>query len=114
MYMSGDPCLYFLACLVDANPTTPELQSLVELMVTALREFVGRPGNLFVVAARVLACQKFGVWCQSDVQYLKELQEVDGEWEIGWVCRYGWSQKKLGNRGVATAWAIKALEQDKY
>jgi hypothetical protein len=35
MYMSGDPFLYFLACLVDANPTAPELQSLVEPIVTA-------------------------------------------------------------------------------
>jgi hypothetical protein len=114
MYMSGDPFLYFLACLVDANPTAPELQSLVEPIVTAPREFVGRPGNSFAVAARVLACQKFGVWCQSDVQYLKELQEVDRGWEIGCVCRNGRSQKKLGDLGVATAWATKALEQDKY
>jgi hypothetical protein len=114
MYLSGDLFLYFLACLIDANPTAPEMQPLVERVVAALREFVGRPGDYFAVATRVLTCQKFGVWCRSDIQYLNELQEVDGGWEIGWVCRYGRSQKKLGNRGVPTAWAIKALEQDKY
>jgi hypothetical protein len=54
-----------------------------------------------------------GVWAGSDMAYLKEMQEIDGGWEMGWVCRYGRNQKRIGNRGVITAFAIKALEQDK-
>jgi hypothetical protein len=54
-----------------------------------------------------------GVWAGSDIAYLKEIQELDGGWEIGWVCRYGRSQKRIGSRGVVTAFAIKALEQDR-
>ncbi|EOA83397.1 uncharacterized protein SETTUDRAFT_43197 [Exserohilum turcica Et28A] len=109
-YTSADVFLYFLSCLVDANPTAPEIQSLRKPMAAALRERVGRREDSVSTTARVLACQKLGVWAQSDVQYLKELQESDGGWEIGWVCRYGRSRKRIGSRGVPTAWAIKALE----
>ena len=83
IYMSGKPFLYFLACLIDANHTAPEVQSLSELVVSALRECLGRRGNSFAVAARMLAFQKLGVWCESGVEYLKKIQEIDGGWKIG-------------------------------
>jgi len=113
MYLSAETFLYFLSCLVEANTTAPEIQSLKEPIAAALRGYVGRRGDSFAVAARVLACQKLGVWVQPDLEYLKELQECDGGWEIGWVCRFGRSHKRIGNRGVPTAWAIKALEHEK-
>ncbi|KAF2680419.1 HAD-like protein [Lentithecium fluviatile CBS 122367] len=112
MYLSAEPFLFFLSCLVEANPGAPEVRALREPLAAALRERVGRRGDCFAVAARVLACQALGVWAGSDVAYLKELQESDGGWEVGWVCRYGRSQKRIGSRGVVTAYAIKALEQD--
>jgi FMN phosphatase YigB (HAD superfamily) len=112
MYLSAEPFLFFLSYLVEANPNAREVQSLREPLIAALRERVGRRGDTFAVAARVLACQSLGVWAASDVSYLKELQESDGGWEIGWVCRYGRTQKRIGSRGVVTAYAIKALEQE--
>ncbi|KAI4690160.1 uncharacterized protein J4E84_004342 [Alternaria hordeiaustralica] len=112
MYQSADSFLYFLSCLIEANDTAPEIRSLGEPTAAALREYVGRRGDSFAVTARVLACQKLGVWAQPDIEYLKELQECDGGWEIGWVCRFGRSHKRIGSRGVPTAWAIKALENE--
>jgi FMN phosphatase YigB (HAD superfamily) len=112
MYLSAEPFLFFLSCLVEANPGAPEVQELRGPLTAALRERVGRHGDCFAVAARVLACQSLGVWAGSDIAHLKELQQSDGGWEVGWVCRYGRSQKRIGSRGVVTAYAIKALEQD--
>jgi FMN phosphatase YigB (HAD superfamily) len=112
MYISAEPFLFFFSCLVAENPGAVELQSLREPLASALRMRVGRRGDAFAVAARVLACQSLGVWADSDVDYLKELQESDGGWEVGWVCRYGRTQKRIGSRGVITAYAIKALEQN--
>jgi hypothetical protein len=112
-YLLAEPFLYFLASLVEANPGKTEIQSLCPPLVTRLRERVGRQDDSFAVAARVLACQAMGVWVDSDVTYLKELQEVDGGWEIGWVCCYGRSKKRIGSRGVVTAFATKALEQER-
>ncbi|EMD63650.1 hypothetical protein GGP41_005705 [Bipolaris sorokiniana] len=112
VYNSAEPFLYFMACLVDANQHQPEILALREPLAVALRERVGQKDDSFAVAARVLSCQKLGVWARSDIEYLKELQDCDGGWEMGWVCRFGRSQKKIGNRGVPTAFAIKALEHE--
>jgi hypothetical protein len=112
-YLLAESFLLFFARLVEANPDQREIQRLREPLAERLRERVGRQDDSFAVAARVLACQSMGVWAGSDVTYLKELQDLDGGWEMGWVCRYGRNQKRIGNRGVVTAFAIKALEQDK-
>jgi hypothetical protein len=111
-YLSSESFLYFLACLIDDNPTAPEVQSLREPTVEALRKRVNRPGNSFVIASRVLACQKLNVNVQSDLQCLRELQECDGGWEMGWIYRFSRSKKMIGHRGIPTAWAIKALEHE--
>lgn len=112
MYLGAEPFLYFLSCLVKESPKVPEVQSLREPVAAALRERVGLRGDSFAVASRILACQAIGVWADSDIAYLKDLQQCDGGWEIGWVCRYGRTQKRIGSRGVATAFAIRALEHE--
>jgi FMN phosphatase YigB (HAD superfamily) len=111
-YSSAEPFVYFLSCLIQENPGAEEVQSLAAPLAAALRERVGRRGDSFALAARVLACQSLGVWAGSDVAHLRELQEGDGGWEVGWVCCFGRSRKRIGSRGVVTAYAIKALEQD--
>lgn len=113
MYLLAESFLYFLASLVKENRDKAEIQSLREPLVARLRERVGRKDDSFAVAARVLACQSLGVWAGSDVSYLRNLQDVDGGWEIGWVCRYGRTKKRIGSRSVVNAFAIKALEQDR-
>jgi hypothetical protein len=112
-YLLAESFLFFLARLVEANPDKTEIQSLRATLIDRLRERVGRHDDSFAVAARVLACQSMGVWAGSDISYLREFQQPDGGWEIGWICRYGRSKKKIGSRGVVTAFAIKALEQDR-
>ncbi|EDU44476.1 hydrolase HAD superfamily [Pyrenophora tritici-repentis] len=112
MYISGEPFLYFVSCLIAENPNAPEVQTLREPAAAVLRDYVNSKGDSFCVTARVLACQKLGVDPQSDIRYLKSLQEVDGGWELGWPCKFGRSRKRIGSRSVSTAWAIKALEHD--
>ncbi|KAG9193699.1 hypothetical protein G6011_03734 [Alternaria panax] len=109
-YLASETFLYFLACLIEDNPSAPEVQSLRQPTIEALLERINRPGDSFVIASRVLACQKLNVDTQSDVESLKALQECDGGWEMGWISRFGRSKKMIGNRGIPTAWAIKALE----
>ncbi|KAF2031023.1 HAD-like protein [Setomelanomma holmii] len=112
MYISAEPFLFFFSRLLIENPEAAVLQSLRGPLASALRMRVGRRGDAFAVAVRILACQSLDVWAESDIEYLKELQESDGGWEVGWVCRYGRTQKRIGSRGVITAYAIKALEQN--
>jgi FMN phosphatase YigB (HAD superfamily) len=111
-YNTSDPFLFFLSCLIHDNPDAAELRSLQGPIAAALRERVGQRNDSFAVATRVLACQTMGVWADPDIAYLKTLQDSDGGWEMGWVCRYGRTKKRIGSRGVPTAYAIKALEHD--
>ncbi|KAH7409847.1 Haloacid dehalogenase-like hydrolase-domain-containing protein [Phaeosphaeria sp. MPI-PUGE-AT-0046c] len=111
-YFGSEAFLYFLASLLAAHPRDEGLGALVEPLRDALRDRVGRRDDAFAVAARVRACQVMGVWCGSDVAYLKEMQEVDGGWEMGWVCRFGRTGKRIGSRGVVSAFAVKALEAE--
>ncbi|KAB2110705.1 hypothetical protein AG0111_0g1138 [Alternaria gaisen] len=109
-YIASETFLYFLACLIEDNPSAPEVQSLRQPVVEVLLDRVNRPGDSFIIASRVLACQKLNVDFRSDLESLKALQEYDGGWEMAWISRFGKSKKMIGNRGIPTAWAIKALE----
>lgn len=59
------------------------------------------------IVGRSAGAQK--VW-KRDLMALKDLQCADGGWEIGWLCKYGNSGVELGNRGVCTAFAVKAIQ----
>lgn len=58
---------------------------------------------------RILACNSLGIECSVDRHALLRLQCGDGGWESGWMYRYGSTGIKIGNRGVTTALAVRAL-----
>jgi hypothetical protein len=58
---------------------------------------------------RVLACTSLGIDCSLDRHALLTRQYEDGSWENGWIYRYGSTDVKIGNRGVTTALAVKAI-----
>jgi FMN phosphatase YigB (HAD superfamily) len=112
-YVTPELFLYFCSCLVEENPKNEELQELLRLeLAEACRERLGRRDDALAVAARILVCQAVDVCPKRDIKYLKELQDSDGGWDMGWVCCLGRSRKRIGSRGMTTAFAIKALEQD--
>ena len=74
-----------------------------------LQERVGENGDALDLAMRVLACDSLGIECKADRDALFHLQCQDGGWELGWLCRYGSTGVKIGNRGVTTALAMKAI-----
>ena len=41
---------------------------------------------------------------------LREMQDVDGSWKNGWFCKYGSSEILVGNEGLTTALAVRALD----
>ena len=58
---------------------------------------------------RILTCSSLDVNHGLDRRALLDLQCDDGGWEGGWLYRHGSTGVKLGNRGVTTALAIKAI-----
>ena len=74
-----------------------------------MRDRVGQSGNALDLAMRVLACRALDIDCKVDRRTLVDLQREDGGWHAGWLYRYGSTGVQLGNTGVTTALAMKAI-----
>lgn len=76
--------LYFCSCLVEENLEDEGLQRLTRTeLVKTCRERLGRLDDAVAVAARILVCQAVDVCTAPDIQYLKQLQDLDGGWDMG-------------------------------
>ncbi|KAJ4304591.1 hypothetical protein N0V90_000117 [Kalmusia sp. IMI 367209] len=116
-YITAETFFFFLSQLIAANPNATEVQDLREPLQSALLTRVGvydKMVDSLCVAMRVLACQSLGLNPEPDMSRLKAFQGEDGSWPLGWVCRYGKTKERLGNRGVVTAFAVKALETELF
>ena len=80
------------------------------LLRARTQERIGQSGNALDLALRIITCNSLGLDCDLDRRGLLDLQCEDGGWKAGWMYRFGSSGVRLGNRGVTTAMAIKALD----
>ena len=109
-YPSSDCCLGFFGRLLQSSNDKAHLQATIgPLLKSRLQERVGESGSALDLAMRVLACDSLGIECSVDRDTLLCLQCQDGGWESGWMYRYGSTGVKIGNRGVTTALAVKAI-----
>ncbi|KAL9115764.1 MAG: hypothetical protein Q9227_000132 [Pyrenula ochraceoflavens] len=109
-YPSPDCCLGFFARLLQIGRYEDSLQDkLGALLKVRLQERVGEDGKAFDLAMRVMACAWLGIDCDVDRYALLRLQHGDGGWAGGWMYRFGSSGIRIGNKGVTTAMAVKAL-----
>ena len=76
-----------------------------------IKERIGAEGNSSALSMRIITCDSVGIRDEVDLRKLLTLQCEDGGWEIGWIYRLGVSRICIGNRGLSTALAIKAVEK---
>lgn len=77
-----------------------------------IEERIEAPADAIALSQRILAGLGAGLRPElfdGDIETLKGYQCEDGGWEAGKLFRYGGSDLELGNRGVTTALAIKAI-----
>ena len=113
-YSSPDCCLGFFARLWqfasnDKAPRTQALENFGSLLRERVLERVGKEGDALDLGMRVLANIALDIDCEQDRKTLLQLQCKHGGWEGGWLYRYGSSGVQIGNRGVTTALAVKAI-----
>ncbi|CAI6334380.1 unnamed protein product [Periconia digitata] len=109
-YPSPDCCLGFFARLLQYSKNDAHLQAKIGgLLKPRVQERIGKDGSALDLAMRMIACTSFSVDCNKERERLLALQCEDGSWEPGWMYRYGSTGVKIGNRGVTTALALKAL-----
>ncbi|KAJ5194358.1 hypothetical protein N7491_001695, partial [Penicillium cf. griseofulvum] len=110
-YPTPEAFLYFLSRLLENANDIYIHGELFHILRERVKERVGLPGDALCLAMRILTCQYVGVPDEADLAKLRSMQHADGGWEPGWVYRYGKTDVRIGNRGLATALAVNALSQ---
>ena len=109
-YPSPDACLFFFGRLLRSSDDGHLHDMLSSLLKERIQERVGQSGSALDIAMRILVCKWLSQDYGSDDHTLQDMQGEDGGFEPGWMYRYGSTGVKLGNRGVTTAMALRALE----
>lgn len=109
-YATAECFLYFVGRLLQRSGDADLHVLLKPLLKERIRERIGVQGDALALAMRILVCDYVGIRDEVDLRTLLPLQCEDGGWEIGWMYKYGSSGICIGNRGLTTALAIKAIE----
>ncbi|KAI9931085.1 hypothetical protein MW887_010742 [Aspergillus wentii] len=109
-YPSPDAFLYFLTRLVSVLNNKALRSELLPLLKMRVNERIGAVGDATSLAMRVHACKSLGIGNERDMEALKKAQLVDGGWPAGCIYQFGSSGLKIGNRGLSTAFAVRAIQ----
>lgn len=109
-YSSIDGCLFFFGRLLRCSDDEYLQDTLGSVLKERVQERVGQAGNALDIAMRILVCKWLNLDFGGDGHALLNMQCDDGGWNAGWLYRYGSTGMKIGNRGLTTAMAIRALE----
>lgn len=105
-YQTAESFLYLFSQLL---PHLHNRNTLFPILRARILERAGAPGDALVLAMRVLAGMAVGVRLDREMAEMVLMQEEDGGWGACWVYKYGSSGIKIGNRGLSTAFALKAI-----
>ncbi|KAG1723184.1 HAD-like domain-containing protein [Suillus paluster] len=108
-YATPECFLYFLGRLLQIGNDVNLVADLKPLLIERVQERIGAKGDALALSMRLRVCAYLGLRSDVDIHALLSLQCEDGSWEIGWIYHYGVSGINIGNRGLTTAMAIKAI-----
>lgn len=101
--------MFFLVRLINSSDSPDLQQHLKPLLVERIQERIGANGDALALAMRIVVCGYLGIRDDVDLRALLPLQCEDGGWETCWIYQHPSEGKKVGNRGLTTALAIKAI-----
>ncbi|KAG5342688.1 hypothetical protein C0989_010656 [Termitomyces sp. Mn162] len=110
-YYETPECFLFFTSRLLASSDDQQLHAMLKpLLKERVQERIGAKGDALALAMRIIVTDFVGIRNEVDLRALLPLQCEDGGWEIGWMYKYGSSGIRIGNRGLTTALAIKAVE----
>lgn len=110
--VTADSFLFFVSRLLQTSPDAQLHAYLGALLKECTQERIGASADALSLAMRLQICHASRLHNDIDMKTLLSLQCEDGGWEAGYMCRYGGGAGlKVGNRGLATALAIQAINQ---
>jgi len=108
-YKTPECFLYFLGRLLETSNDANLETYLKPLLIERVQERIGAEGDALALSMRICTCAYLRLRDDVDLRALLPLQCEDGGWEIGWVYQYGVSGINIGNRGLTTSLAVKAI-----
>ena len=108
-YTTPEDFLYFLGRLLQISGDAYLATYLKPLLIERVQERIGAEGDALALSMRICTCAYLGLRNDIDLRALLPLQCEDGGWEVGWVYKYGSSGINIGNRGLTTSLAVKAI-----
>lgn len=108
-YSSPDVCLFYFGRLYQSSDDVHLTTRVGPLLKERTQERVGLSGSALDLAMRILTCDLLDIDCGRDRRALIDLQCEDGSWKAGSMYRFGSTGVNVGNRGVTTAMALKAI-----
>ncbi|KAG6841897.1 hypothetical protein C0991_005627 [Blastosporella zonata] len=109
-YETPECFLFFISRLLASSGDQDLHTALKPLLKERVQERIGAAGDALALAMRIIVTDFVGIRNEVDLRALLPLQCEDGGWEIGWIYKYGSSGIRIGNRGLTTALAVKAVE----
>ncbi|KAJ5189629.1 HAD-superfamily hydrolase subfamily IA variant 3 [Penicillium cf. griseofulvum] len=109
-YPTAEWFLYYMDRLLSRSNDHTLRERFEDLLRTRVIERIGAEGDALCLAMRLCVCNSLGIANRPDLATLTASQCKDGGWEPSFVYLIPGSDRKLGNRGVTTALAVKALQ----
>lgn len=108
-YATGDHFLFFFSRLMQKSAEIH--RRFASLFAERVTERIGRDGDALSLAARIIAASVIDIADKRDLETLLTLQNEDGSWRNGWFYKYGSTGVLIGNDGLTTAFAVRAIEE---
>jgi hypothetical protein len=76
-------------------------------------ERVGQPGDALARAMRIIILASFGerTAVSRELAVLRDIQDIDGGWDISWMYKLVNAGTRIGSRGLSTVFALTALRE---
>ncbi|PKY05793.1 HAD-like protein [Aspergillus campestris IBT 28561] len=110
-YPTAEWFLYYLSRLLVRTDDQTLRDRFEAPLKQRIKERIGAGGDALCLAMRLLVCSALGIANPRDVETLRVAQLEDGGWEASFMYRFPGMGKELGNRGVTTAFAVRALQE---
>jgi hypothetical protein len=109
-YCGYDSFFFFVSRLLIKTPESAVRKRFGPLLAKHIQVQFGTAGDALALSMRIIAASRVGLWDQQDFDQLLRMQEADGSWPLGWLCKFNSGKHLMGNKCLTTALAIQALK----
>jgi hypothetical protein len=106
-YVTAESFLFFVSRLLAV--AADFRRRVLAVFKVRVQELFGQPGDALALSMRIISAASVRLADTVDYERLIGMQDQDGAWRPGWIYRFCASGILVGNDGLTTALAIRAI-----